>query len=666
MAQSDNRVGLDFEKWVRQSLKRIGFKSIGGGPKLIVGGHQIDACGGWDDVLLVAECTQSTMQGASIHSRISELRGKVSQIRSGFRKTEGYEDYRRFEFAIITRGVQYSEGDRVIADEKPRIHLIDDQVLTYYQKLTPVIGEQGARFNLLGELNVKPREFDLPRLPAFKARLKSGLSGYLFWCAPHDLLKVAYVARRESGREQYYQRMLKPARIKKIRKFIDDQGVFPNNVIICFDDKPTFRTKPEYEGVWPSWLEFGELVFPNSYRSCWIIDGQHRLYGFGRGNPNPKAQKLAVFAFEPMKKDQQAKYFIEINKEQEEVSKDLIWDLVGEMRPDTDPGRIANCVRRLNSMQPLSGTISMPLSGDHKRGQLKMSGVCQDIEETSLAVDDLQVTKTIKVKNPLVHGRNKEHVPDIVAKAVSEFLDAVKSEAPEEIWQGIILRPGGLRVVLNVYQQILVRIEQEPSDNHLQKYAHCFIKVLKELAPNKERIREIQRTYLTSYAQRRELSLDALAEMQDRLGDPDYGKIMVTAAKRSDRLIKFERTLAELVCLELEISSIQELKHKAPEGVWKEAENLLATRRKADPEYPVHKVLGIGHTRDIIVQKNNWEKLKDFLANSGSGFSTKQEVEVALGAITKTRNPKLHGGLGGNNQLTKAFLDIFDAIFDSW
>ncbi|GAH04295.1 unnamed protein product, partial [marine sediment metagenome] len=243
MVKGSGRAGPDFEAEVRGCFKRIGLKNVDGGPNFKIADYQIDACGGWDDVLLLAECTQSTVEGATIHPRISELRGKQATIRKSMRNLDKYKTYKRFEFALVTKNIKHTSGDKQIASQKPQIHLIDFQTLKYYQSLASLIGTRGATFHLLGELGIQPKEFDMPRLPALKVRLAKDSPAYLFWCDPNDLLKVAYVARRESGREKYYQRILSGPRLKRIRDFIRDGEIFPNNIIVCFDKKPEFRSK---------------------------------------------------------------------------------------------------------------------------------------------------------------------------------------------------------------------------------------------------------------------------------------------------------------------------------------------------------------------------------------------------------------------------------------
>ena len=192
-------------------------------------------------MLLVIEATQTTRESASIRNRIVELRGKSSDFRRGFSKMEAYSAYSRFEFALVTQGYTYSDSDRTVANTQPRIHLLDYQVFEYYQSLANLIGKQPSLFNLLGELDVEPRDISVHRTPAFRAELSGNLIGYLFFCEPQKLLEIAYVARRETGREHYYQRMLTKNRLKNIRSFIADGGVFPNNIILSFESKPQFR-----------------------------------------------------------------------------------------------------------------------------------------------------------------------------------------------------------------------------------------------------------------------------------------------------------------------------------------------------------------------------------------------------------------------------------------
>ena len=113
--------GTRFENKVRGGLKRIGLKDVAGGNDFIVGGFQVDAVGGWDDVLLVLEATQTSRADASIRDRIVEVRGKAGDLRRGFQDLDAYRAYSRFAFVIVTEGFQFSETDKQLADSNPRM-----------------------------------------------------------------------------------------------------------------------------------------------------------------------------------------------------------------------------------------------------------------------------------------------------------------------------------------------------------------------------------------------------------------------------------------------------------------------------------------------------------------------------------------------------------------
>jgi DGQHR domain-containing protein len=661
MPKTTVAAGPDFESYVRGWLKRVGFKDIDGGASFRVGGHQVDACGGWDDVLIVIECTQSVSKDASIHDLISEVRGKQAAIRHGFRKLERYRTYRRFEFAIVSRGIRFAAGDHIIALHKPPVHLIDSQIMDYYQRLASLLGQGGALFNFLGELGVEPRDFDLPRVPALKVWVAKNLPGYLFWCEPQELLKIAYVARRESGREKYYQRLLSGDRLNAIKRFIHHGGLFPNNIIVSFDKKPQFRPKKGYDDSWPAWVDFGELIFPRSYRSCWVIDGQHRLYAFAGLSSYASTQKLAVFAFETLPEPKQAKFFIEINKEQKPVSPDLIWDLEGEMSPDTPEGRIANCVKKLDSLPPLRDRIFLPLSGERKRGQLKMSGFCQDLQATGL-LNERTRFMTGPQKNPLAHHVSYTNIPDKVAAAVADFLSHTQECVPD-LWESVILRPGGITVALNVYEQVLIRVGQTPSAEQLRAYGKPFAEVLTDLAPNTGEIRRLVREQLTSYAQRRQITEEILRQMQEKLHDPDFGKTgMKLSEPLAERLARFERRLAEAVTERLNIVCGSDLQRRAPEGVWRVVQERMEQRRRVDPEFAVHQALTLGEIRALVERRDNSTLLMPLFTDPLNGFGDSQATLAALSGILRARNAIDHGHTMGNRRLVMAYLETFERL----
>ena len=651
--------GTQFENKVRGSLKRIGFRDIDGGVTFIVGGFQVDAVGGWDDVLLVIEATQTSRTSASIRDRIVQLRGKTGSLRRGFAELDAYTGYRRFEFALVTQGFDFSDTDHELAHAGQRIHLIDYQVLEYYQQLAGVIGSQASLFNLLGELGVEPQDRSVHRTPAFKVELPKNLIGYLFFCEPQKLLEVAYVARRETGREHYYQRMLTASRLRNIKTFINEGGIFPNNIILAFDSRPQFRSHPMPNGDTSPWLEWGELTFPKSYRAAWIIDGQHRLYAFGGNQAASRLQKLPVFAFEQMTESNQARFFIEINKEQKPVSPDLIWDLEADLRPDSHRGMIALTVKCLNQLEPLRDRIYYPLSGDSSRGKVKISSICNDINEFQL-LEERTKHMIQSQRNPLVNRVPLEGRANRVARGIADFISAVLDLSDAEPYRHtVILRPGGITLALSVYEQVLVKLGVRPQYERLSEYAVAFVFALGQIVGGPPAALSFVKNRLTSYAQRREVMMQIVSTMRIALDDQDFGRGISSETPLDRRVTDAERKLAELVADTLGIHEIRDLRQKAPEGVWRSIESRLSQRQ---PDEPLHALLTLGEIKQIVERRNNRSDVMDRLTDSEEGFSSADEIIVALDGLIGLRNPLQHGRTIRNRQLGLAYLAAFERV----
>ena len=151
---------------------------------------------------------------------------------------------------------------------------------------------------------------------------------YLLAMHPGLLLKIAYVLRRTSNKKDAYQRIINKNRISNISDFINKRGsFFPNAIIIAFDDDGETQKSISYVK--------GNLTFPVRYCSAWVIDGQHRLYGFlhtkyKRWQSDPRINeecKLPVVAFKSLSRIYQIETFININYNQKRIDATLLCDL---------------------------------------------------------------------------------------------------------------------------------------------------------------------------------------------------------------------------------------------------------------------------------------------------------------------------------------------------
>ena len=131
-----------------------------------------------------------------------------------------------------------------------------------------------------------------------------------------------------------YQRLIKKSRLTAVRKFINEEhGYFPNSIIISIDSKKPLQFDRSEKQVPNAVADLGILHLPQQYRSAFIIDGQHRLYGYS-DSPYAMTNSIPVVAFENLDQTEQVRLFMDINENQKSVSKklrnvlnaDMLWD----------------------------------------------------------------------------------------------------------------------------------------------------------------------------------------------------------------------------------------------------------------------------------------------------------------------------------------------------
>ncbi len=161
--------------------------------------------------------------------------------------------------------------------------------------------------------------------------------------------------------------MISPGRVKAIGDFIRSGGFFPTNILLNFVDNPKFSLLDNSLNTDPT-AKFGWLTLPSKYRSAWVIDGQHRLYGFSGLDEKYLDQNITVIAFSGLAKVKEADLFITINHKQKSVPKGLLVALLADLKMgDADPKTALSAlasavVRALNAdkTSPLFQRFRMP------------------------------------------------------------------------------------------------------------------------------------------------------------------------------------------------------------------------------------------------------------------------------------------------------------------
>jgi len=235
------RSSIEFEKQILGFLKNLEFEDCDGArDNFMVGGHQVDVCAGWENTLLIFECkTAIEAKKKNLKAFIYEFKGKAKEISEGFRSLPQYKKYVDFRYILVINDkIKLRPEDKEYANNEPLTYILNSDALQYYNDLYSYL-KPYAKYDLLGELHIKPAQQNPISVPAFMVNLGK-IKMYIFVINPYDLLEISYVARRERGTERYYQRIVDKERIRKIAEYINTGGRFPNNIILSLTGNVKF------------------------------------------------------------------------------------------------------------------------------------------------------------------------------------------------------------------------------------------------------------------------------------------------------------------------------------------------------------------------------------------------------------------------------------------
>ena len=358
---------LENKWWVL--LYKMGYTEMNAGRQFRVllkrrngvdGRKQIDVFARDDETVIVSECKASErLRSRSLQKDIEEFGALKGDISGAIRKFYGSEFKPKILWFFITENIIWSEEDMARARAQ-NIRRVTENELPYYTQLVEHLGK-AARFQFLAEFL---KDQAIPglgnvKVPATRGKL-GGRRFYSFVTTPRHLLKIAFVNHRtldDPEGHPTYQRLIQKSRLKDIGAFIANGGCFPNNLLVNFMKEPRFDI---LEKDVTTDVHYGQLYLPNTYKSAWIIDGQHRLYGYANLPDKYLDEKLIVLAFDGLKKSEEAELFVTINHEQKSVPKNLLDDLEGHLKwGSEDPNeRIGALAARL--LQQLNRDLSSP------------------------------------------------------------------------------------------------------------------------------------------------------------------------------------------------------------------------------------------------------------------------------------------------------------------
>ena len=260
--------------------------------------QQIDIFVADEETILIIECkVAGNPKQSNFKETIEAIGGKKEGLITTIQQLFPDTKY-KIKFIFATKNYYLSEQDNARLNNYGIIHF-DEETLKYYQELTKHLGTS-AKYQLLGSIFEGQTIPELDnRIPAIKGKM-GGYTYYSFSIEPEKLLKIGYVLHRNKANRKLmptYQRLIKKSRLKSVQDFVDNGGFFPNSIIINIDTNgKSVRFDSAGNQVEKSISRIGILHLPKKYRSAYIIDGQHRLYGYAN-SPYKATNCIPVVAF---------------------------------------------------------------------------------------------------------------------------------------------------------------------------------------------------------------------------------------------------------------------------------------------------------------------------------------------------------------------------------
>lgn len=299
-------------------------------------GKQIDVFAADDETVILIECkSAASRKRKSFAKDILEIGSIRDAVYRSVKKALGKPKI-KISWIFATSDYIISKPDKARFKDNHINHFTEEDI-RYYENLLDLLGPV-AKYQIFGRLFKGKSILGLNySTPAIRGKL-GGFTTYSFSIEPEVILKIGFVLHRTDASVQAfdsYQRMVKKHRIKQIENYINEGGFFPNSIIINFNTKKALKWEEVKDCEHCSTSDLGILYLPNSYHSAFIIDGQHRLYGYGNTKWKSK-NTIPVVAFVNLPEREQTKVFIDINNKQKSVSKNLLMTLMGEFNWGSD------------------------------------------------------------------------------------------------------------------------------------------------------------------------------------------------------------------------------------------------------------------------------------------------------------------------------------------
>jgi DNA sulfur modification protein DndB len=436
--------------------------------------QQIDVFAVDDETILIIECkaTVEVTKKANFKETIEAIGGKRDGILKSLKKL--YPDSKRkVKFIFATKNYILSQNDIDRLANYDILHF-DDEIIDYYTELTTHLGKS-ARFQLLGNLFEGQ---DIPalenKIPAIQGKM-GGHTYFSFSIEPEKLLKIGYVLHRNKANKKLmptYQRLIKKNRLASIQDFVEDGGFFPNSLIIDLEtkNKKGVQFDKANSDLEYSLSRIGILHLPKKYRSAFIIDGQHRLYGYANSEYK-STNTIPVVAFVNLERKEQVRLFMQINENQKAVPKNLRNTLNADLLWNSPNLNDQVKALKLQLAQDLGEEKGSPLFNRVIVGENKKSHTCCiTIDSIKIALDRSnffgQFSATVIKSSGTFYKGNNDSTYDRLFPFIQEYLSLI-SEPLKIEWNkgdsldGFLAINPGIESLIRLLSDIVDHLDKE-------------------------------------------------------------------------------------------------------------------------------------------------------------------------------------------------------------
>lgn len=624
-----------FQDKVSCLLQSFKFEDIEWGHSCWLGSYQIDAVGGYEGTFLVFECKSAEQpKFKNIRSEITQFAGKKTKIESAIREKFGSK-YNEVKFILAIEDIDISETDEKLARDND-IYIWGSNYLKIASELYSIIGPLAIHY-LLKELDVASKIIKdeeggaYYRVPAFRITI-GGQQIYSFFLSAAKLLNLVYVFRLQPGNEEAYQRFINKRRIfgtkeePGITDFINSGGFFKTNVVCSIESQVKFETKsPGGLLLQTSNIEFGILDIPKYYGSVWVIDGQHRIYGFANAKPEYRNMEMGVVAYQDIEKRQQARDFIDINQKQKPVDPNTLWDLLSQTDPFSLQGAITKVIKELSKRGIFKGKILIPGKAYHGRKSkypLKLANLCNTLYDRRML--EYNGRDNLYKRSPEVIDSNRypdsiiEYPADIIEQYFSLIWEA--AEKTQEWRKGFVLRNNGFNIFIRVLAEILKFKKGNWNKQEVKSLIDSPLKAYFEL--HFAKIKDI-RTMTSNEAGRAKVALELIKFINQK--ENSFAHDFIEEAEKRER-VAFEKSEPYQILKELETKLrlfIEESLKNINKNWWKERvpgdvqESAKQLQEKNECPWPWIKkeekspifYIDFPDYLKIIIRKDNWNEV---------------------------------------------------------